>query len=120
MGHFNFGIQMQTDYKGITSFSVTFTPQQIQSSQELTEKDFLWTIYKIPIDNSILKWNKRSDKPQFPHLFRYNLNLNNPGDTYLNMENWKKGYLFVNGYNLGRYWNKGPQQKVFLPGVWLK
>jgi len=36
------------------------------------------------------------------------------------MVNWQKGYLFVNGINLGRYWNKGPQQKVFLPGVWLK
>jgi beta-galactosidase len=36
------------------------------------------------------------------------------------MEKWKKGYLFVNGYNLGRYWNKGPQYKIFLPGVWLK
>jgi beta-galactosidase len=36
------------------------------------------------------------------------------------MSNWQKGYIFVNGYNLGRYWNKGPQQKVFCPGVWLK
>lgn len=26
----------------------------------------------------------------------------------------------MNGYNLGRYWNKGPQVKLFLPGVWLK
>jgi len=36
------------------------------------------------------------------------------------MENWQKGYVFVNGHNLGRYWNKGPQQKLFLPGVWQK
>jgi beta-galactosidase len=36
------------------------------------------------------------------------------------MESWQKGYVFVNGVNLGRYWNKGPQQKLFLPGVWLK
>ena len=28
--------------------------------------------------------------------------------------------MFVNGINLGRYWNKGPQQKLFVPGVWLK
>lgn len=28
--------------------------------------------------------------------------------------------MFVNRMNLGRYWNKGPQQKLFLPGVWLK
>jgi beta-galactosidase len=36
------------------------------------------------------------------------------------MDRWIKGYIFVNGINLGRYWNKGPQQKVFCPGVWLK
>jgi beta-galactosidase len=36
------------------------------------------------------------------------------------MERWVKGYLFVNGINLGRYWSKGPQQRVFCPGVWLK
>ncbi len=36
------------------------------------------------------------------------------------MGNWQKGYVFVNEINLGRYWKKGPQQKLFLPGVWLK
>lgn len=56
----------------------------------------------------------------YPRLFRYNLTLEQPGDTYLNMASWMKGYVFVNGNNLGRYWNKGPQQKLFLPGVWLK
>jgi beta-galactosidase len=42
------------------------------------------------------------------------------GDTYLNMENYKKGYVWVNGHLLGRYWNIGPSQKLFCPGVWLK
>lgn len=31
-----------------------------------------------------------------------------------------KGYIWVNGRNLGRYWKKGPQTRVFCPGVWLK
>ena len=48
------------------------------------------------------------------------MDLDETGDTYLNMENWQKGYVFVNGHNIGRYWNKGPQQKLFLPGVWLE
>uniref|UniRef100_A0A4X1V7J6 Beta-galactosidase n=1 Tax=Sus scrofa TaxID=9823 RepID=A0A4X1V7J6_PIG len=30
-----------------------------------------------------------------------------------------KGVVFVNGYNLGRYWNIGPQETLYLPGVWL-
>ena len=30
------------------------------------------------------------------------------GDTYLDMSKWSKGYLWVNGHNLGRYWKIGP------------
>lgn len=36
------------------------------------------------------------------------------------MKNFKKGYAWVNGHNLGRYWNIGPFLKIFCPGVWLK
>ena len=33
---------------------------------------------------------------------------------------YKKGYVWVNGHNLGRYWDVGPQKRLFCPGVWLK
>jgi beta-galactosidase len=36
------------------------------------------------------------------------------------MKLYGKGYIWINGRNLGRYWNKGPQLKLFCPGVWLK
>ena len=32
---------------------------------------------------------------------------------------WRKGALFVNGVNLGRYWDKGPQQRLYLPATLL-
>ncbi len=35
------------------------------------------------------------------------------------MSKYKKGYVWVNGKNLGRYWNVGPSLKIFCPGVWL-
>lgn len=31
-----------------------------------------------------------------------------------------KGVVFVNDQNLGRYWNIGPQETLYLPGVWLE
>ena len=43
-----------------------------------------------------------------------------PGDTYLNMMQFQKGYVWVNDWNLGRFWSKGPQYKLFCPGVWLR
>jgi beta-galactosidase GanA len=36
------------------------------------------------------------------------------------MSKWKKGVIWVNGHNLGRYWNRGPQTRLFCPGAWLK
>jgi len=41
-------------------------------------------------------------------------------DTYLDMRGWGKGVVWVNGHNLGRYWNAGPQQTVYVPVEWLK
>jgi beta-galactosidase len=43
-----------------------------------------------------------------------------PGFTFLDMRGWGKGYVFVNGHNLGRYWSVGPQRAMFVPGPWLK
>jgi beta-galactosidase len=48
------------------------------------------------------------------------MRLDRAGDTWLDMSAWKKGVVWVNGHHLGRYWEAGPQQRLFLPGVWLK
>jgi len=42
-----------------------------------------------------------------------------PEDTYINFEEFTKGQIFVNGKNLGRFWNAGPQYRAYLPGPWL-
>lgn len=41
-------------------------------------------------------------------------------DTYLDMDGWKKGFAVVNGINIGRYWEIGPQHKLFVPKDFLK
>ncbi|CAK7319075.1 Beta-galactosidase-1-like protein 2 [Vulpes lagopus] len=38
----------------------------------------------------------------------------------LRMGGWTKGVIFINGQNLGRYWNIGPQETLYLPGPWLR
>lgn len=35
-------------------------------------------------------------------------------------ETWGKGIIFINGHNIGRYWKVGPQQTLYIPGIWLK
>ena len=43
-----------------------------------------------------------------------------PSDTFLNFETWGKGLVYVNGHPLGRIWEIGPQQTLYMPGCWLK
>jgi beta-galactosidase len=46
--------------------------------------------------------------------------LNVTADTYFDMSGFKKGVVWVNGHNLGRYWYVGPQQRLYCPAGWLK
>jgi beta-galactosidase GanA len=36
------------------------------------------------------------------------------------MMNYKKGIVWVNGHNLGRYWDIGPQKRLYCPAPWLQ
>lgn len=53
-------------------------------------------------------------------FFKGALRLASTGDVYLDMADWAKGYLWVNGHLLGRYWNLGPQQRLYCPALWLR
>lgn len=43
-----------------------------------------------------------------------------PGDRFLRLDGWTKGNAFVNGFNLGRYWSRGPQRTLYVPGPLLR
>ena len=57
---------------------------------------------------------------------RGTLHIEAPGkkalpDTYMHTSNFGRGYAWVNGHNLGRFWTEaGPQQALYIPGTWLK
>ena len=42
------------------------------------------------------------------------------GDTFLDMSTWGKGMVWVNGHAMGRFWEIGPQQTLYMPGCCLK
>ncbi|NUT70910.1 beta-galactosidase family protein [Pseudarthrobacter sp. C4D7] len=43
-----------------------------------------------------------------------------PGDRYLCLDGWTKGNAFINGFNLGRYWSRGPQRTLYVPGPLIR
>jgi len=108
MGRINYGERLMYDRKGITE-SVRFGSDELKG----------WQIYRLPLDDlSGLRFStKRTERPVF---FRGSFSLKSVGDTFLDMRKWGKGHVWVNGHHLGRFWNIGPQQSLYLPAGWLK
>jgi beta-galactosidase len=124
MGRINFGRAIK-DYKGITE-SVTLTSEQ--DGHELSWNLKKWNIFTIPDNLATARKALDAAKadPQ-PHMmfkgsgyYRGYFDLKKVGDTFLNMEAWGKGQVYVNGHAIGRFWSVGPQQTLYLPGCWLK
>ena len=43
-----------------------------------------------------------------------------PNDTFLRLDGFKKGFVVINGFNLGRYYEIGPQKTLYVPAPVLK
>lgn len=81
---------------------------------------FNWDIYTIPLkDIENIKYGN-GDREEYPTFYRGRFEVKEVGDTYLDFEGWEKGVVFINGFNLGRYWKAGPQKRLYLPAPLLK
>lgn len=79
-----------------------------------------WTTEGYPLETPPKPARSTSTAEVAARIYRGTFNLSRTGDTFLDMGSWTKGYVWVNGHNLGRYWKVGPQQTLFLPGPWLR
>src|SRR5947199_5656222 len=78
-------------------------------------------MFSLPFDNINSVSLRKGKSVPLAHIVRKGeFSLQTTGDTYLDMSNWGKGSVWVNGHHLGRYWNVGPQQTIYLPAEWLK
>ena len=122
MGRINYGSEIVHNTKGIIS-PITIAGQPISGN---------WEMYQLPMsevpdftklgNNNVFK-NGSSQANRLkdcPVLYEGTFTLDETGDTFIDMEAWGKGIIFVNGHNIGRYWKVGPQQTLYIPGVWLK
>ena len=115
MGHINFA-QAMIDRKGITD-RVTLSGMTLMN----------WEIYPLPLSDT---WISRvTSAPPPPAdlktlrsglVFRGTFRVDTPADTFIDMTGYRKGVVWVNGHNLGRYWDIGPQMRLYCPASWLK
>ena len=80
-----------------------------------------WLVYNFPVDYKFQRGMKfKAGRISGPGWYKGNFNLDKTGDTFLDVSSWGKGMVWVNGYNVGRFWKIGPQQTLYIPGPWLK
>ena len=115
MGRINFG-QKIVDRKGITD-SVTLDGTTLLN----------WKAYKLPMDRKYIFDLRSSGKSlkrpgvYFKGNFVLSRGEGNVGaDTYIDLSGYTKGMVWINGHNLGRYWNIGPQNRLFCPADFLR
>ncbi|HEY3286342.1 MAG TPA: glycoside hydrolase family 35 protein [Gemmatimonadaceae bacterium] len=131
MGHINFA-QAMIDRKGITD-RVTLSGMTL----------FNWEVQLLPLasswvtalrDEASLRDHATRRDQSAPRadagvaslatrpglFFRGEFTLDKPADTFIDMSGYKKGVVWVNGHNLGRYWEIGPQFRLYCPASFLK
>jgi len=110
MGRINFA-QHIIDRKGITE-RVTLNGMTLMN----------WQIYTFPMNRQkiydLRSSGKNLNKPGI--IFKGNFMSMEKGDTFFDVSNYTKGIIWVNGHNLGRYWNIGPQKRLYCPDSWIK
>jgi len=78
-----------------------------------------WEMYSLPLES--VSNIKPSDAGHTgPTFYRGTFSLAVVGGTFLDVRQWGMGVVWVNGHNLGRFWDRGALRSLFVPRHWLK
>ena len=119
MGRSSFGL-LDEQRKGFEG-SVSVDGKKVNSQ---------WDHYSLDFSSTLIAAVRRSTtwiptgRPSVsvqrqPTVYRGHFKVRQVGDTYVDMSKWRKGLVIVNGFVLGRYWNVGPQQSLYVPAPLL-
>lgn len=110
-GHVNFSRFMEKDRKGL--IGDVKLGDAVLSDWRVERMDL-----NKPLPAPVRKTGHVRGKEQGA-LYRAEIQVESPVDTFLDMTGWKKGYVWVNGHLLGRYWHIGPQERLYCPAGFL-
>ena len=106
-GRVNYGDKM-LDRKGISDI---YIGNQRQMGYDV------WTLPLTNLDALVYQSEPVTGEPAF---LRGTFKASSKADCFVHLNGFTKGYVIVNGFNLGRFWNVGPQKSLYLPGSLLK
>ena len=110
MGRINYG-PLLIDRKGITE-RVTLNGMTLMN----------WKIYKLPMDDKFIYDLRSSSRTPGKEgiFFKGSFVIGQPVDTFLDVSNFKKCIVWINGHNIGRYWDIGPQKRLYCPASFMR
>ena len=80
---------------------------------------FGWNAYPLPMTNlDKVVYGKEFNEPS--GFYKGTFEIDDVADTFIYVDNFTKGFLTINGFNLGRYWEIGPQKSLYVPASVLK
>lgn len=110
-GRINYGPYLTDNRKGILG-NVSFKNAIVHD----------WKMYGFPLNDlkSLEFVNIEKKNKQQPTCYKGKFQLTDTADTYLDLHDFGKGFVILNGHHLGKYWNIGPQQTLYVPACWLR
>ena len=106
MGRVNYGEHLY-DRKGIDA--IRYGNQNLMGYDVVT----------LPLDNPE-KIDFSLEGGKYPLFMRGHFKAQSQNDCFVHLNGFKKGCVYINGFNIGRYWEIGPQRALYIPGVLLK
>jgi beta-galactosidase len=116
MGRINFGWEVH-DRKGLVA------PIQFIDKQGTSIAAKGWNVFNLSYDENMLNklnFEKSETAQSVPGIWQGKIMIEQVGDVFLDISKWGKGVVWVNGHCLGRFWNIGPTQTMYIPAPWLK
>jgi beta-galactosidase len=78
-----------------------------------------WDCHPLALDD-LSRLPFTSENATGPAFHHGTFDVRTPADTFLALPGWTKGQAWVNGFHLGRYWNRGPQHTLYVPAPVLR
>ena len=109
MGRVNFGPTLERQSEGLDG-----------GVQGNGHNHYYWKEYTLPMEHLEHLDFTIPSVPGTPGFYEFSFEADETGDTFLDFTGWGKGCILVNGFNIGRFWEIGPQKRLYIPGPLLK
>ena len=117
--HFNTRLDILVENTGRVNYGREFVNERAGITKWVTLGDATltgWQIYSLPMEDAGSD-DYESDTCTGACFYRGEFYVTQPADTFVDMSQFGKGVVWINGRLIGRFWNIGPQRTLYVPST---